>query len=206
MAITTYTELKSAVADFLNRDDLTSVIPTFISLAEADMNRNVRHWRMENRASAEIDSRYSAIPADMIEPIRLHLEGTNYRAIIPTSQLDLQDRRSAGLDVAGKPEYYALTQGEFEMYPTPDATYDMEINYYARIPALSATVDTNWMLTYHPDTYLYGALTHSAPYLKEDPRIQVWMSLYQSTILAINLESERSKTGGSGRRMRIRSY
>ena len=47
MAITTYDELKTSVADFLNRDDLTSVIPDFITMAEADLNRNVRHWRME---------------------------------------------------------------------------------------------------------------------------------------------------------------
>ena len=49
MAITTYDELKTSVADFLNRDDLTSVIPDFITMAEADLNRNVRHWRMEGR-------------------------------------------------------------------------------------------------------------------------------------------------------------
>lgn len=50
MAITTYTELKSAIADFLNRDDLETVAPTFIALAEADINRRLRHWRMEKRA------------------------------------------------------------------------------------------------------------------------------------------------------------
>ena len=66
MAITTYTELKTAVADFLNRDDLTSVAPTFISLAETDMQRRIRHWRMEKRSTAEIDTQYSAIPADFL--------------------------------------------------------------------------------------------------------------------------------------------
>ena len=42
MAITTYSELQSAVADWLNRDDLTSVIPNFIELAEADLTRNLQ--------------------------------------------------------------------------------------------------------------------------------------------------------------------
>ena len=54
MALSTYDELKDSVADFLNRSDLTSVIPDFIKMAETDMNRKVRHWRMENRASATI--------------------------------------------------------------------------------------------------------------------------------------------------------
>ena len=58
MAITTYAELQSAVADFQNRDDLTSVIPTFISLAEAQMQRVIRHHKMMNRAEAEIENRF----------------------------------------------------------------------------------------------------------------------------------------------------
>ena len=46
MAITNFTELKSNIADWLNRDDLTNVIPTFISLSEKQMNRSVRHYKM----------------------------------------------------------------------------------------------------------------------------------------------------------------
>ncbi|MGA0985124.1 MAG: phage adaptor protein, partial [Burkholderiaceae bacterium] len=61
MTIANYSQLKTAVADFLNRDDLTSVVPTFISLAEADMQRKVRHWRMETRSTAQLDTQYSAI-------------------------------------------------------------------------------------------------------------------------------------------------
>ena len=42
MAIGTYAELKTAVANWLDRDDLTDRIPEFIALAEAKMNRNLR--------------------------------------------------------------------------------------------------------------------------------------------------------------------
>lgn len=73
MPITTYAELKTNIADFLNRDDLTSVSSTFVSLAEADLNRQVRHWRQEKRSTAEIDTQYSAIPADMLEVIRFYI-------------------------------------------------------------------------------------------------------------------------------------
>ena len=61
MALTTYDELKTSIADFLDRDDLTSVIPDFITLAEADLNRGLRHWRQEKRATVEIDTQFSAI-------------------------------------------------------------------------------------------------------------------------------------------------
>jgi len=206
MAITNYSELQSTIADFLNRDDLTTVIPTFITLAEAEFNRRLRHWRMENRATAEVDSQYSAIPADFLEPIRLHLETSNYRTLELMSQADMQSMRMRNLDTSGKPAYYALTQGEIELYPTPDATYNLEMNYYARIPALSVSNTTNWLLTYFPDAYLYGALAHSAPYLGEDARMATWAALLQSAMDGIMRESEQAKFGGTGRRIKIRAY
>jgi len=206
MALTTYDELKTSIADFLNRDDLTSVIPDFITMAESDLNMNLRHWRQEERANAPIDSQFSALPADFLEIISFHISSGDFRALELLSKAEMLDRRFKSGDAAGKPAFYAVTAGEIEVYPTPDGTYTTELYYFSRIDALSATNTTNWALEYFPNAYLYGALMHSAPYLKDDPRLQVWGTLYQAAINAINLEGERSKTGGSGRRMRIRSY
>ena len=206
MAITTYAELKSSIADFLNRDDLASVTTSFISLAEADMQRRVRHWRMEKRSTAELDTQYSAIPADFVEIIRFYVTSGDTKPLELISQAQLLDRKAKSLNTSGAPAYYALTAGEIEVYPAPDATYDVELYYLSRIPALSDSNTSNWLLDHYADAYLYGSLVHSAPYLKDDARIQVWAALYQSAIDAINTESERSKSGGSGLRMKIRSY
>ncbi len=89
MAITTYAELKSSITDFLNRDDLDTVAPDFITLAEADLSRKVRHWRMEGRATAEIDTQYSAIPADFLEVITFHITSGNLRSLELLSQAEL---------------------------------------------------------------------------------------------------------------------
>ena len=70
MAITTYSELKTAVADWLNRSDLTTAIPNFISLAEAQMTRQIRHRKMVTRATATMDTPYFAVPSDWKETIR----------------------------------------------------------------------------------------------------------------------------------------
>ena len=188
MAITTYAELKTSVTDFLNRDDSDTIAPTFISLAETDMSRRVRHWRGEKRSSAEIDTQYSAIPADFLEVIRFHITSGDTRPLELISQAELLDRKFRNLNTV------------------PDGTYTSELYYNARLPALSDSTTTNWLLEYHPDAYLYGSLVHSAPYLKEDARLQTWAALYQNAVDAINTESESSKFGGSGRRMKIRSY
>ena len=206
MAITTYAELKTSITDFLNRDDLDTVAPTFISLAEADLQRRVRHWRGEKRSSAEIDTQYSAIPADFLEAIRFYITGGDTRPLELISQAELLDRKFRNLNTSGQPAYYAITAGEIEVYPVPDATYTSELYYNSRIPALSDSTTTNWLLEYYPDAYLYGSLVHSAPYLKEDARLQTWAALYQNAVDAINSESESSKFGGSGRRLKIRSY
>lgn len=206
MSITTYDELKSTIADFLNRDDLTSVTPTFISLAEADIQRKVRHWRQEKRANAVIDTQYSAVPADFLEIIRFQITSGGTKPLELISQAEMLTQKSSSDNASGSPSFYALTAGELEVLPVPNGTYNAELYYYSRVPPLSDTETTNWLLEYFPDAYLYGALVHTAPYLKEDARAQVWSALYQNSIDAINSTSEKAKFGGSGRRMKIRSY
>ena len=80
MALTNYNELKTSIADFLNRDDLTNIIPDFITFAETNINRDIRHWRMEKRANAVLDTQYTALPTDFIEPIRLTINTANTKA------------------------------------------------------------------------------------------------------------------------------
>jgi hypothetical protein len=206
MPITTYAELKTNIADFLNRDDLTSVSSTFVSLAEADLNRQIRHWRQEKRSTAEIDTQYSAIPADMLEVIRFYITSGDTRPLELISQAEMLDRKFRNLNTSGQPAYYAVTAGELEVYPVPDGTYTSELYYFGKTPALSDSNTSNWILEHYPDAYLYGSLIHSAPYLKDDARIQVWAALYQSAIDSINQASEKAKFGGSGRRMKIRNY
>tara|TARA_R110000751_G_scaffold239788_1_gene340447 strand:+ start:71 stop:691 length:621 start_codon:yes stop_codon:yes gene_type:complete len=206
MPITTYTELKSAVADWLLRDDLTAVLPSFISLAEAGLNRQARHWRMEKRSTATLDSQYSALPADFLQPIRLSLtSGTTFELEL-ASQADIVDMRSLAANNTGRPRYYALTAGEIEVFPTPGDNYTLELAYVARVPALSDSNADNWLLTYYPDAYLYGTLLQAAPYLKDDERVGLWKSLYDGAVSGIIADGERAKFGGSGLRVKIRSY
>ena len=206
MAITTYSELKSAVADFLNRDDLTSVIPTFISMAEAALNRDVRHWRMEQRSTAEIDDQFLTLPTDWLETKRITVSDTVPYALNLVSRDSMQDFRYKGDDVAGKPLYFAHIAGEIELYPTPDATYDIDMLYLKKIEALSDSNTTNWLLTEAPDVYLYAVLIETAIYLRDDERIAAYAALYKSKLDALNASSAKSTVSGTGLKLNIRSY
>jgi hypothetical protein len=207
MAITTYAELQSAIADFLNRDDLASVIPTFVSLAEGNFQRQVRHWRMEARSSITLDAQFVDLPADWLETEKLTVStasGPREIELISVSEMD--DRRWNAGDTAGIPQVYAINAGQLELFPTPSESMTGSIVYVQKIPALSVSNTSNWLLANFPDAYLYGSLVHSAPYLQEDQRMTVWAALAQQAIDAVNFDSDRAKYSGSGLRMRVRAY
>ena len=206
MALSTFDELKASIADFLNRDDLTAVIPDFVKLAETKMNRELRHWRMEKRATAQLDSQYTGLPSDFLQPIRFVITAADTSVLEQTSALEISKLRDANNNAVGRPTSYTILDGSIEVHPTPDATYTLEMLYYETIDTLNAQTTSNWVLTNYPDAYLYGSLIHSAPYLQDDARMASWAALYEKAIGDINSESERSKTGGAGRRIRIRSY
>ena len=205
MALTNYTGLKASLADFLNRDDLTSVIPDFVALAEAQINRDVRHWRMEARSSGQQDpaDEYMQIPADWVETIRLHLTGTGTSVVNLVSRDAMADKRAAQENAAGTPRMYTHANGQFQLFPTPDATTAFELLYYQKIPSL-ITNTNNWLLLEAPDVYLYGALLHSAPYLAEDARLAVWAQLYSAAVQRLNQTSEDAMFSGSGLTLKVR--
>lgn len=207
MSITTYAELQDAISDFLNRQDLTSAIPTFISLAENSFNRDIRHWRMDVRTSITIDAQFVDLPDGWLETVKIIVpvaEGPQELELIPLAEMD--ERRYASSDVAGVPRFYAINAGKIEVYPTPSESFAGSITYVQKVPALSVSNTSNWLLENFSDVYLYGALAHSAPYLQEDQRLSVWAAMYQQALAAINLESDRAKYSGTGLRMKLRAF
>tara|TARA_B100000963_G_scaffold251356_1_gene220230 strand:+ start:1159 stop:1779 length:621 start_codon:yes stop_codon:yes gene_type:complete len=206
VSLSNYSELQTEIANFLNRDDLTSQIPTFIRLAEARMNRDLRHWRMERRSTNSVDTQYTGLPSDFIGPIRITLDTSATKVLDVAGTQEISTLRANASNTKGTPAYYALIDGSLEVFPSPDKAYTMEMLYYGTITPLSTTSTTNWVITNYPDLYLYSTLLQSAPYLMEDERIQVWASFYASAVETLNQENETAKFGGSGSRMKIRSY
>lgn len=187
MAIGTYDQLVSAVAAWLMRDDLTAVIPDFVALAEAQMARQLRLRVMMKRTTTTLDEAYELLPTDFLQMWRLKLDDEPLR-YCPPELLTTYAEQYRGYP----PQYYSIIGENLQVAPGPlsGGTNSLELVYYARPPALSADNPTNRILTLHPDLYLYGALLQSAPYLGDDPRIQVWGALYGAS-----LEAERAADG-----------
>jgi hypothetical protein len=192
-----YAQLQSNIADFLNRTDLTAVIPTFIGLAESQMERALRVRQMIERSTAEIDTQYSALPADFLEAKTFKI--TSSRPIQPVEfvtpeQMDNAEQLSAGAN--GIPKYFTVVGNQIRVHPSPDATYDAELTYFSKLPKLSNSNTSNWLLMSSPDAYLYGSLMQSAPYLKDDERVAVWGTLYNTAIEAIKTADQNASASG----------
>lgn len=203
MPIRNYTELQAAIAGWLLRDDLTAVIPDFISLAEAKFNRRIRDLRMVKRATAEITDGYAAVPTDWLQNIRFQLNTTPITTLeyVTADQAAEEGRRYVG---AGRPLFFTMIGREFQLVPAPDGTQNGELTYYARIPALTNVADVNWLLTDAPDVYLYGALMEAAPYLDDQEKLATWQGLLEAAMQALKVEGDRASVGSSSIRMRAR--
>lgn len=205
MAISTYAELKSAIADWLNRSDLDAVIPTFIALAEAQFNREFRHRKMVTRATATLDTSYFAVPADWLQTIRFQVDTNPPTPLLFLTPDTLADYATA-YTAANTPMYFTMVGQQFQVLPAPSGSPTGELTYYAKIPALSDTVASNWLLTEAPDLYLYGALVQSAPYIKEDERVATWSALYTKLSEDMKLADERARIGSSRLQIKVRPF
>ena len=193
MAIGTYSELKTAVANWLNRQDLTDRVPEFIALAEAHLNRKLRVIDMEARDSGVSSDATVPMPTDWLETRTLRLSSpTNGQQLLEyASEQQWDDLETQGL--TGTTRYYTIINGEFQVLPTPSSSVTYIHRYYAKIPALSDSNTTNWLLTKSPDLYLYASLLAAEAYLKDDERLPIWKSIQDEIIDAMTLESERAK-------------
>jgi len=206
MALASYSDLQTAVADYLNRADLTNVIPNFVTLAEAKFNRKLRVINMETRSNGTIGTEFASVPTDYLETRSFKLQmGSSW---LPNLQY-VGEEEIAAIKTCiptGFSKFYTIVNGAFDIVPAPGAGTIFELNYYAQIPALSVTNTSNWLLVKSPDLYLYGSLLEAEAYLKNDERLPIWSAAWQSTIDDMMLESQRAKASAIQLTARRRSF
>lgn len=194
MTITTYAGLQSAATEWLARDQDTTLIariPDFIILAEAKFNRNLFVRQMEQRATALTDPNASepefiALPSDFQSMRRVRVSSVQGKPCLYfKSGTQLDEYRFSRSNASGQPAYFTIFGTELELGPTPDGIYTIEMIYRKNVPPLASN-DPNWLLTLAPDLYLYATLLESAPYIKEDQRIQTWGLGYKTALDELN--------------------
>jgi len=194
MTISTYAELKTAIANFLARDDLTATIPTFIQLAEGRMSRELETREQEKRATTSLTSgdQYVTLPVDLREVRSVKLNTNPVKVLSYYSPTSLDS--SYGTDAAGRPEGYSIVGAEMKVRPIPDSAYEMEILYVGTLPAISDSV-TPTLFTRSPDLYLYGALTEAYAYLLDEQRANVYDAKFSRGLEEVKVDEQRANYG-----------
>ena len=202
----TYAELKTNIANFLNRSDLTSQLDFFIDATEAEFNRRLRVKDMIKRATATADSQYLSLPTDWLEAINVQLDGNNFTPLMQQSIESLDIYRKSVDNVSNQPVYYALVDNTIELAPTPDTSYTLQLTYYGTINALSDSNTSNFISNSYPDAYLYGALKHASIYLMEDDRVALFTQQFEKALEEMRLEQEKAEFGKGSLMQRRRTY
>ena len=191
-AFTSYANLKTNIASYLARTDLTEQIPMFISLAEKRLNRDLRLRQTLQQSTYTMSSGFKVpTPADFLEMQDIHLEAN---PIIPLTFQTVSQfyRRNGGSNAQGQPINYTLVADNFVLAPQPTGATTVNMTYY-KIPApMSDTVPSNEYLEVCPDLLLYASLAESAPFLMDDPRLATWNGMYQTGLASITKSDEQS--------------
>jgi len=191
VALGTYSELQASVADFLERGDLTAVIPDFIKLAEADINSqfNLRDGDQNTALTTVPGSRFVALPAGYREAQNFWIEwtygrGDPLRFVLP----ELLITYSA----PGRPLTWCIDGTNIAFERPVDQAYSVTLRTSGAVQ-LSDAAPTNLLLTNYPNVYLYGALREAATYLKDTEALQIWSAKFEEAITKAKAKEGRNK-------------
>lgn len=181
MTIATFSDLKSALDAWLDHTLYQSREDDFITLAEAWMNRNIAVREQVTTVNIATTNGVGTIPADYIEWIRLTRQTPVPQILEYLAPDVLQLRYPRQTQVIYPPQYpiypaYFTIEGSSLITRPIDDSAVIEFVYYAKIPALSLANPTNWMLTAHPDLYLWATLTEASVFGTNDARGGTWKS------------------------------
>jgi hypothetical protein len=200
MALSTYTELKAALATALHRSDLTTPIVDFITLAEDRLNKRLRLRAMEVRATSSVSTEYVALPAGFLAMRNVQINSTP-RVSIEYASPEWMDVNYPSTSSSGKPKFYTLVGGEIQLAPVPDGTYTLEMDYFKKLDI--AADATNWVLTNAPRLYYYGALLEAATFLDDEKNAGIWAKLLEEAIKEVEHADSRDRFPAAGLVMRF---
>lgn len=187
-------DLKSHLADTLNRSDVTDTLKTrFIDQAIQRIQRQLRIPIMEKQQNYTISSTTTEItlPSDFMEIIDIY-HANRVLSRVPMSRMqDLKKNAESG-----NAEHFAREQNDLLLHPEPtDGT--VTLNYYGEFAAMSADSDENDLAQIAPDLIIYGALTYAADYYIDDRAQQFEQKFIQFMTEIQEQSNDQELNGGT---------
>lgn len=192
--ITSYATLKTSIANFVHRDDLTDLIPEFIADAENRIYNDLRIRAMEAAYSGTTAS--TTLPTGFLEWIFLYIDDDSEQKLSRRDAEWIYTRypdRTGG----GKPVFFAREGDGLIFGPAANATYTLAGRYYKKLTALSDSNTTNWLITDAPDLIRFAALAEASSYMEDAGKVNLYEGKYQNTKQRIERNERRESRSGS---------
>lgn len=188
-----YGELKTQIGDFHNHSSVTSKVGDFVTLASASIRRDVRVSAMESLTTGTLSSGVLTLPSGYLDARQLVVGGNPYEYVTSDQyQIETSDNTQEW--------HYTRIGNTLRVVSGGSSSYSLL--YYDDFADFSADTDTNWVLTYAPDVYLFCALKFAAVYMKDANAASGYEALYQD---AKNKANGADKAGRLSSRSRIRA-
>lgn len=191
--VLTYDTLTSAVLQYLERQDpaVVNAIPTFITLAEFGIAEQIKTLGQMQIVESVMSLGNPVIqkPARWRKTVSMNVLVNGKKQPVLLRKYEYLKTYWPDATQTSVPLYYADTDWDhWYIAPTPDQAYPFEVLYYERIAPLSSTNQTNWLTQNAPNAMLFGTLLQTAPFLKNDGRLQMWQAIYDNAIAALKTE------------------
>ncbi len=190
----TYAELKTAIAAWLERDDLTSYLDTFIDFAESTFKRRLRCRQMETETELTVDAAYEALPTGFLETRYVYVDADINKALSYVTPERLYETYAGS--VTGEPRVYTIIGSNIHFGPAPDSEYAVQLGYYKFTP-LDGDNTTNWLGDDYPDVYLYTSLAAAEAFCINDERAAMFKMQSESLLNELEQSDAQGKIGAS---------
>ncbi|RAS13549.1 hypothetical protein [Ensifer adhaerens] len=190
MTISDYASLLVDAGEYSGRNDFAHLFPRFVGLAELKLNRGLRVADMEVTDTVTLTAGSGPLPADFLEA----REVKNANGI-PIRAVALQQQTASYMGRSGIPAGYAIIGNTINVAPSADG--DLTMTYYGKIPPLTATAPTNWLLTKAPDVYLYALVTEISIWAKDVDSAQAAQQLMSLALSGLGIQDERARWGNA---------
>jgi hypothetical protein len=193
MTISTYAELKTGIANWLARSDLTGRDDEFIDNVEAKFNRRLRLRTQESVATGTFTAEDPAValPLNFLEMRSFTFDVSDHPLTLEFATLEQNE--ALEWSSPGIPKYYTFANGGIRLFPAPDQAYTYTIRHYSKIPALSASATSNYIIANFPDAYLYGSLIEACAFIGDDPRLPMWKHGFEEVMEEIKRADARER-------------
>jgi len=192
VAITTYTNLQTEIANWLHRDNLTAEIPDFIALCEATLQVRCKLVEFESTATVTITSGVGTLPTGFVGMRSVYWNDSLAQPLQYITPEQFDAMRSWG---EGDTYFYTISGSTIRTSNTETGSVIM--TYYAKFVPLSGSNASNAILASFPDAYLYGSLVQACIYQMDDAGAAKYSSLFSGAIDRINENNEARKYAGA---------